>query len=129
MSVFHLAIPTHDLDQAVLFYGDILGARLARRYDDRVSFEFFGDQLVCHLAPAEIETKPRMYPRHFGVTFTDGEAFDACYGRCRDSGWPLYRDLFVRFSDLPERHRTFFIADPSNNLIEFKHYDEERFVY
>ena len=39
------------------------------------------------------------------------------------------RDLFVRFSDLPECHRTFFIAGPSNNLIEFKHYDEERFVY
>ena len=45
------------------------------------------------------------------------------------SGWPLYRDLFVRFSDQPECHRTFFIADPSNNLIEFKHYDEDRFVY
>ena len=94
-----------------------------------VTFEFFGDQLVCHLAPTEIETNPKMYPRHFGITFTDGAEFDACYERCRKSGWPLFRDLFVRFGDLPARHRTFFIADPSNNLVEFKHYDEERFVY
>ncbi len=129
MTVFHLAIPTHDLEAAVSFYGDVLGARLARRYEDRVTFEFYGDQLVCHLAPGEIEIRPKMYPRHFGITFTDAAAFDACYQRCRESSWPLFRDLFVRFGDLPERHRTFFIADPSNNLIEFKHYDEERFVY
>lgn len=129
MTVFHLAIATHDLDAAVSFYSDILGARLARRYDDRATFEFYGDQLVCHLAPGEIEAEPKMYPRHFGITFTDGSAFDVCYERCRESGWPLFRDLFVRFGELPERHRAFFIADPSNNLIEFKHYDEDRFVY
>ncbi len=129
MTIFHLAIPTHDLDAAASFYGNVLGARQARRYDDRVTFEFHSDQLVCHLAPGEIEPELKLYPRHFGITFTDGEEFDACYARCRESGWPLFLDLFVRFGDLPERHRSFCIADPSNNVIEFKHYDEDRFVY
>ncbi len=71
----HIAIPTHDLAEAVAFYVDGLGVKLARRYDDRVTFDFFGDQLVCHLdenIPAEVVP----YPRHFGVTFADRVDFD-----------------------------------------------------
>ncbi len=26
------------------------GCKLARRYADRITLDFFGDQLVCHLA-------------------------------------------------------------------------------
>ena len=47
--VFHLAIPTHDLDAAQEFYVTKLGCKLARRYDDRITLDFFGDQVVCHL--------------------------------------------------------------------------------
>ena len=47
--VFHLAIPTHDLDAAQDFYVTRLGCKLARRYADRITLDFFGDQVVCHL--------------------------------------------------------------------------------
>ena len=46
---FHLAIPTHDLDEAQDFYVTRLGCKLARRYPDRITLDFFGDQVVCHL--------------------------------------------------------------------------------
>lgn len=49
MNIFHLAIPTHDLDAATEFYVEALNARPARRYHDRQTFNFFGHQLVCHL--------------------------------------------------------------------------------
>lgn len=45
-SIFHLAIPCRDLDEAKGFYVDQLECRLARRYDDRITLEFFGDQVV-----------------------------------------------------------------------------------
>ena len=51
--VFHLAIPVHDLDAAQHFYVTMLGCKLARRYPDRITLDFFGDQLVCHLTEAE----------------------------------------------------------------------------
>ena len=47
---FHLAIPTHDLDAAYRFYVEGLGCKLARRYADRITLDFFGDQVVCHLS-------------------------------------------------------------------------------
>ena len=47
--VFHLAIPVHDLEAAEHFYVELLGCKLARRYPDRITLDFFGDQLVCHL--------------------------------------------------------------------------------
>ena len=52
---FHLAIPAYDLAEAEHFYVDLLGCKLARRYQDRITLDFFGDQVVCHLTdpPAE----------------------------------------------------------------------------
>nr|VFK47820.1 MAG: hypothetical protein BECKTC1821D_GA0114238_10525 [Candidatus Kentron sp. TC] len=58
-AVFHQAIPTHDLDAAVAFYEGKLGCTLARRYDDRVTFNFFDHQIVCHLHPDKIDVEDR----------------------------------------------------------------------
>jgi catechol 2,3-dioxygenase-like lactoylglutathione lyase family enzyme len=52
--VFHLAIPVHDLDAAQHFYVTLLGCKLARRYPDRITLDFFGDQLVCHLTEGDV---------------------------------------------------------------------------
>jgi extradiol dioxygenase family protein len=127
--VFHLAIPTHDLDAAEAFYTQVLGAVRARRYDDRVTFNFMGHQVVCHLAPDEIDREIKMYPRHFGMTFLDLDDFNAVHQQCTRSGHPFFENRFTRWPEKPERHETFFVADPSNNLIEFKYYEDPRFVY
>ena len=62
--VFHLAIPVYDLDESQEFYVGTLGCKLARRYADRITIDFFGDQLVCHLVdPPEREARdPRSLP-------------------------------------------------------------------
>lgn len=127
--VFHLAIPTHDLDATVDFYQGKLGVSLCRRYEDRVTFNFFGHQIVCHLAPGEIDTEVKMYPRHFGITFTERSDFDRLHNTARDAGCSFFKDIFSRFPNRPERHHTFFLVDPSNNLLEFKHYENSEFVY
>jgi Predicted dioxygenase of extradiol dioxygenase family len=78
--VFHLAIPVHDLDAAQQFYVSMLGCKLARRYPDRITVDFFGDQLVCHLTEGmSAERPPSLYPRHFGVTFRDEADFEALH--------------------------------------------------
>ena len=56
---FHLAIPARDLDDAEAFYVKLLGCKLARRYADRITLDFFGDQLVCHLSDRIDEDPPR----------------------------------------------------------------------
>jgi len=124
----HVAIPARDLDEAVDFYVHGLGARLARRYPDRVTFDFFGDQLVCHLSD-DIPEKPVAYPRHFGVSFADGADFDRLVRLVEHRGLRVVREAAVRFEGTAEQHRTIFLADPSNNVIEFKHYDDPRMQY
>ena len=128
-NVFHLAIPCKDLDETEEFCGDLLQCRIARRYDDRVTLDFFGDQVVCHLAPEDIDPEPRLYPRHFGLTFKQENDFDSLLRRARTANIPFFRDPFVRFEGRPEEHRTFFLIDPANNLIEFKHYRNSEMMY
>jgi extradiol dioxygenase family protein len=131
--VFHLAIPAFDLDETVGFYVTKLGCKLARRYEDRVTFDFFGDQLVCHLSPAPAVATPigelEMYPRHFGVTFRNEADFDGLYQLCRQRDLPIYSEVSERFVGMVEVHKTFVICDPSSNLLEFKHYADSRMMY
>jgi extradiol dioxygenase family protein len=131
--VFHLAIPAYDLDQTVDFYVTKLGCKLARRYDDRVTFDFFGDQLVCHLSEAPAVRTPMselpMYPRHFGVTFREQRDFDELYQLCQQRDIPLFAEVSLRFEGRVEVHQTFVACDPSDNLLEFKHYSDPRMMY
>ena len=127
--VFHLAIPTHSIQESVNFYVHKLGCKLARQYDDRVTIDFFGDQIVCHLSPDEIDLKPKMYPRHFGVTFIEREEFERLYRLAQSREIQFYKDMFTRFKETPEEHSSFFLQDPSNNLLEFKYYSDPRMIY
>lgn len=128
-NVFHLAIPCKDLDNTQNFYVNKLGCKLARRYADRVTLNFFGDQLVCHLAPDKIDLSPQMYPRHFGVTFKRKEDFDALLELAKQQELDFFQELTIRFAGKTEEHFTFFLKDPSNNLLEVKYYKDSKMMY
>jgi extradiol dioxygenase family protein len=126
--VFHLAIPVNDLDDAQDFYVTQLGCHLARRYPDRITLDFFGDQLVCHLSDQTV-ADPELYPRHFGVTFRHREAFDALVHLVTTRKVAVFRQVETRFEGAVEEHLTLVLRDPSNNLLEFKHYRDPRMMY
>lgn len=128
-NAFHLAIPTHDLDAAAAFYAGVLGCRVARRYADRITLDFFGDQVVCHLDPEGCAASATLYPRHFGVTFRHRSDLDALLDRLRAQGARFLHEPAVRFAELRESHTTAAIVDPSNNVIEFKHYVDAEMMY
>ena len=126
--VFHLAIPARDLDEAQDFYVTKLGCHLARRYDDRITLDFFGDQVVCHLTD-EVDEQDGLYPRHFGMTFRSREDFDNLLTCAETRDIPFFQTCQPRFKDKVEEHLTFVLKDPSGNLIEFKHYRDARMMY
>lgn len=131
-NAFHLAIPSHDLGAAYHFYVEGLGCHLARSYDDRITLDFFGDQLVCHLhhvdAP-DTDAELDLYPRHFGITFADRAEFDALLRLIELRKLPVFRDTATRFEGLVEEHQTVVLRDPSRNLLEFKHYADPRMMH
>ena len=126
---FHLAIPAHDLDEAQDFYVTRLGCKLARRYNDRITLDFFGDQVVCHLTEGQSAEPESLYPRHFGVTFRSERDFRNLHACAVTRKIPFFRDLARRFEGLHEEHSTFVLKDPSGNLLEFKHYSDPRMMY
>ena len=128
--LFHLAIPVWDLDVARQFYVTALGCKLARTYPDRITLDFFGDQVVCHLSPPSPQSEAlSLYPRHFGATFFRGEDFDLLHELATMRRIRFFQDVSTRFEGTAEAHRTFVLQDPFENLIEFKHYRDPRMAY
>ena len=73
--------------------------------------------------------EPALYPRHFGITFRERADFDAVLTLAVQRDLPFFQMVQPRFKDLVEEHLTFVLRDPSNNLIEFKHYRDPRMMW
>jgi extradiol dioxygenase family protein len=122
---FHLAFPVHDLEAARGFYRDLLGCPTGRESPRWIDFNFFGHQIVAHLAsssdpnttnPVDGEEVP---VRHFGVVL----AWDEWEKLARKLEAAHCRFLIkpgVRFQGEIGEQATLFVADPSGNALEFK---------
>lgn len=129
MSIFHLAIPTKDLKESKEFYTNAFQAKVGREYDHYVVFNFFGHQLVTHLNPEGIDKEVSMYPRHFGIIVETKEDFDSVYDSCKEANVTFFEERFERFIEEPGWHHSFFVQDPSNNLVELKYYVKEKSIF
>ena len=121
--IAHVAVPCRDLDETARWYSQVLGARPVRRLHDRVTFSFGGVlQLVCHLEPDEVVSKPRPYPRHHGLTFLHMEDFRRMKRHLKELGIKFLVSPVVRFANRTDEHETLMVVDPSGNVVEFKCY-------
>jgi len=119
--IAHIAIPVRNLNEALIFYNDI-GGKVYRVYPTNAVIDFYGIQLVVHESNQTL-TEATMYPRHFGPVM-DQKTFDETYlwlMKKRYKGL-FFEKLFTRRKGEPSEHQTFFLVDPSNNVIEFKTY-------
>jgi extradiol dioxygenase family protein len=126
MRPFHLAFPVHDLAAARAFYGDLLGCREGRSSEAWIDFDFFGHQIVAHLAPAKtadaavnhVDGHGVPVP-HFGVVLTLAD-FDALARRLKAADVSFESEPYTRFAGQPGEQATMFLRDPSGNAIEMK---------
>ena len=82
-----------------------------------------------HLVSEPDPAQQGIYPRHFGLIFLERSDWEAVAERARQQGLPFYQQPRVRFPGTPIEHRTFFLEDPSQNLLEFKHYSHESAIF
>ena len=127
-SLFHLAFPIHDIDATLRFYVDGLGCTVGRQSKQAITLGLAGHQLVGHLAPDQLSQKG-IYPRHFGLIFLAQEKWQALVDQAKTKGLTFYQQPRVRFPGTRIEHRTFFLEDPSHNLLEFKHYTYESAIF
>jgi extradiol dioxygenase family protein len=89
----------------------------------------YGHQLVGHLVKEPIPAQNGIYPRHFGLVFTEQSDWQALADRAKSKGLTFYQQPRVRYPGTRIEHRTFFLEDPSGNLLEFKHYTHESAIF
>ena len=128
-ALFHLAFPVRDLSAAKRFYVDGLGCVLGRESSTAVTFGLAGHQLIAHLATDEVVPQKGVYPRHFGLVLTVEAEWQALADRAKDNGLKFYQQPRRRFAATRIEHLTFFLEDPSQNLLEFKHYLYESAIF
>ena len=127
--LFHVAFPIHDVEATTGFYVDGLGCTLGRSSKKAVTLGLAGHQLVGHLVPDEIQDQQGIYSRHFGLIFLSLSEWQALADRAKAKGLRFYQQPRVRFPGTRIEHRTFFLEDPSHNLLEFKHYTHESAIF
>jgi hypothetical protein len=135
MSPFHLAFPVHDLAAARRFYGELLGCPEGRSADDWVDFNFYGHQIVAHLAPSETGTAQRnaidghgVPVRHFGIVLPMAE-WEALAARLKTQGVAFVIEPYIRFQGQPGEQATMFFLDPSGNAIEVKAFADIKMLF
>ncbi len=133
--LFHLAFPVHDLAQSRAFYGDLLGCPEGRSSDAWVDFNFFGHQVVAHLAPDETRPAARnavdgddVPVRHFGVILSMDQ-WHALADKLKAAGTRFIIEPHIRFKGLPGEQATMFFLDPSGNALEFKAFGDMAQVF
>ncbi len=121
--IAHAAVGCNNIEETARWYAQVLGAQPVRILDDRVTFSFGGVlQLVCHLERRAVARNPRAYPQHFGLTFLRMDDFTRLTDHVEKLGLSLLVRPATRFPDTAHEHRTFMLADPSGNVVEFKCY-------
>jgi extradiol dioxygenase family protein len=123
---FHLAFPVHDIAAARAFYGGLLGCPEGRSAPEWVDFDFYGHQIVAHLAPEETGAVAKnavdghgVPVRHFGVVLPMNE-WEAIAERLKAAKVEFVIEPYIRFKGEPGEQATMFFLDPSGNALEIK---------
>jgi uncharacterized protein len=123
---FHLAFPVDDLAAARAFYGGLLGCPEGRSAEQWVDFDFFGHQIVAHLAP---DMAPRRAGNrvdghdvpvpHFGAVLPMAD-WKKLAARLAAAGVEFVIAPTVRFRGEAGEQATMFLLDPAGNALEIK---------
>ena len=123
---FHLAFPVRDIAEARAFYGDLLGCPEGRSAPEWVDFDFYGHQIVAHLAPGECGHKAssavdghEVPVRHFGAILPMDQ-WQALADKLAARQTRFVIEPYIRFRGEPGEQATMFFLDPSGNAIEMK---------
>lgn len=135
MQPFHLAFPVSDIAVARAFYGDLLGCPEGRSSAEWVDFDFYGHQIVAHLAPDEVGHKStsgvdgeQVPVRHFGVILEIPQ-WQALADKLRAVGTKFVIEPYVRFKGEVGEQYTMFFLDPCGNALEFKAFADKSMIF
>ena len=125
LTPFHLAIPVNNLQEAKIFYAEILNCNEGRSSDSWVDYNFFGHQLVIHLDESKqrksfscVDGDNVPIP-HFGVVL-EWNDWIVLRNNLKSKKIDFIIHPHIRFEGKIGEQATMFFLDPSGNALEFK---------
>lgn len=132
---FHYAFKVTSLEATRYFYTRVLGCREGRSTESWIDFDFFGNQISAHLAPATDPLDPigevdgiKVPVPHFGAIVTESE-FDRLKRRLQEAGARFIVEPYLRYPQRQGQQHTLFVLDPSGNPIEFKSFVDDSEIF
>ena len=124
---FHFAIPVASIAESKKFYCDFMGCQAGNAEEGKwQDINFWDNELTLHQAhdvlPRESHDVDmgKVCVPHFGVHLSR-EDFDALKAKIEASSkYDYYDKPYLRFKGDDREQETFFIADPSGNILEIK---------
>ncbi|MCH1501112.1 MAG: VOC family protein [Litoricolaceae bacterium] len=127
---FHLAFPVSNLAATKDFFIDFLGCSTGRQSERWIDFNFFGHQVVAHLADHEhapATTNPvdgkQVPASHFGVIL-DWDDWHHLAEKLKTAGIDFLIEPNIRFEGEVGEQATMFFQEPSGNALEFKSFKD-----
>ncbi|MEM8984473.1 MAG: VOC family protein [Pseudomonadota bacterium] len=134
MNPFHLAVPVTDLAETRRFYTQTLGLPIGREDERWLDIDFFGHQVTLHLtdttesSPTNAVDGEDVPVRHFGVVVSLA-TWDTLAAAMREAKIGFVIEPVIRFAGEIGEQRTFFVRDPSGNVLEFKSFADPDMLF
>lgn len=132
---FHLAFPVDDLAKARAFYGDAMGCAEGRSSDEWIDFDFYGHQIVAHLAPGRAGDRASNHVDghgvpvpHFGIVLRM-EDWQELADRLQAAGVDFAIEPTIRFRGQVGEQATMIFRDPSGNALEMKAFADDAMLF
>jgi hypothetical protein len=127
---FHLSIPSADLVVTERWYREGLGCAVGRRSPQAVILNLGGHQLVAQLTNSASDPPQRgIYPRHFGLVLDSLADWQDLHNRAKRAGLHFGVEPKLRYAGEILEHHTFFLIDPDQHWLEFKHYSHPEAIF
>ena len=117
--IFHTAFPIKSIEETKEFYINGLGCTAGLENSASIILNLGGHQLVGHLNKQEFILPKSIYPRHFGLIFTEEDDWNKLLERAKNNNLTFFETEKTRFAGKITEHKTFFLQDPAFNLLEF----------
>jgi extradiol dioxygenase family protein len=134
-SKFHLALPCINIEETKIFYQEILKAKTGRWGENWMDIDLFGNQLTFTQAGnfnfdfKSYRFSDHVLPSfHFGV-IVKTDVWKGLYGKLSEMDLEITTEATF-LKDRTGEHRSFFVRDPNNYMVEFKCFstDDEIFA-
>ena len=135
MRPFHLAFPVYDIKKTIDWYVSYLNCSVGRKSKRWVDFNFYGHQISAHLIDQKnkkdeinLVDGKKIPSRHFGIILEMNDWKNlVTYLNGKKINYVIKPN--IRFKGQTGEQATFFIKDPSNNVLEFKAFQNDNKIF